>query len=324
MYFVGTRIFMSARSSVRWAAALAATLAAWPAGADPVPVCTANGCYAMISTPGNFTAQLKACRSLYGGTQGAWSLAYFTRQQEYDDVADDCAGAGPAGSTYYVGLFDGIGAPMGSMATNIRQPNLTDTTYTGWAFASGAPSAWMLAPSSQEPMWAAGQPDNSGRDDNCVQMDGVAGGLRDVDCSDDKPACCMAPSTSPTPSASRSASRSASPSASPSPSRSASAAPAAPDSASAAAPVLTPAQQMGLGLGIGLGLAAVAACACCCFFCAAIARRRKSKKKKEEEEKPAAPPAPSGGVATALPPASVAPAPAPAPPAAPASPALSV
>ena len=53
MYFVGTRIFMSARSSVRWAAALAATLAAWPAGADPVPVCTANGCYAMISTPGN-------------------------------------------------------------------------------------------------------------------------------------------------------------------------------------------------------------------------------------------------------------------------------
>ena len=42
--------------------------------------------------PAQFTAQLKACRSLYGGTQGAWSLAYFTRQQEYDDVADDCAG----------------------------------------------------------------------------------------------------------------------------------------------------------------------------------------------------------------------------------------
>lgn len=265
-----------------------------------------------------FTTQQKSCQSLYGGTQGKWSLAFFTSSEQYDDVSDDCAKTGPSGSTYYVGLFDGIGAPMGSMATNIRQPNLTDQTYTGWAFSNGAPSAWMLAPLNQGPMWAAGQPDNARRDDNCVQKDGGGGGLKDVDCDDEKPACCMAPSNTPSPSPSRSASTSASPSVMPSPSRSASAAPAAPDSASAAVPVLSPAQQIGLGLGIGLGLAAVAACGCCCFIFALIARRRKRKQKKGEPASPA--PAPSGGMATALPPASVAPAPAPAPP----SPQLSV
>jgi hypothetical protein len=107
---------MTARTRSRVCfAALAAALAARPAGADPVPV----------------TTQQKSCQSLYGGTQGTWSLAFFTSSEQYDDVSDDCAKTGPSGSTYYVGLFDGIGAPMGSMATNIRQPNLTDPTYTG-------------------------------------------------------------------------------------------------------------------------------------------------------------------------------------------------
>lgn len=298
------------------AAALAGVLAPRASGAAD-PVCTATGCYAMVSTPGNFSTQLQACRSMYGGspTSGArgWTLAYFSDEDEWADVDDDCGGtnSGNSGEEFWVGAYDGIGAPMGSMANNLRAPNLTDTSYIGWAFANGVSNAWLVAPSNQESgMWAPGEPQNSDRDDNCVLK--AAGGLKDTRCDDMKPACCKASAT-PTPAPSRSASASASPSTSPSTSLSGSLTPSAtlsgslspsttlsssPSVSAAVTPTpsvtasrtsaiereaaqaqgLSEPQQLGLGLGIGIGIPVLAGCFACCFFCAAGWRRRRSKK----------------------------------------------